>query len=54
MTPGLLKSCKVRDKLYLKHEKVPSPFNKAKYIKFCNISKKVKLLLKQITTSKNL
>src|SRR6218665_1761691 len=43
MTPGLLTSCRKKDKMYLKYKKTPTPANRSRYIQFRNTFKKVKI-----------
>src|ERR1700733_9640988 len=43
MTKGLLKSCKIKTRLYTKYIKNPNPLNKNKFIKYRNLFKTIKV-----------
>src|SRR6218665_3656561 len=53
MTIGLFKSCKTKDKLYLKYIKAPTNINKIKYKKFRNKFKQLRIIAEKITMKKN-
>ena len=42
MTPGLFRSCKIKDKMYLKYKKAPMVASRTSYIQFRNTFKKIK------------
>src|SRR6218665_787429 len=44
MSAGLLKSCKTKDKIYIKYKKFPTKANKSKYVKYRNKFKMLKII----------